>query len=60
MRVEYLVSLPPSGNRLHEHDKEYSEAASLYTKYLAMASTTGVSCSCVTHTCTVIQDTGSM
>lgn len=27
--------------KLHEHDKEYSEAASLYTKYLAMASTTG-------------------
>ena len=30
-------------NRLHEHDKEYGEAASLYTKYLAMANTTGVS-----------------
>ena len=29
--------------RLHEHDKEHSEAAKLYTKYLAMVNTVGVS-----------------
>lgn len=34
-------------HRLHEHDKEYSEAAKLYIKYLAMVSTAGVSNTCV-------------
>ena len=30
-------------SRLHEHDKEHGEAAKLYTKYLTVASTVGVS-----------------
>ena len=50
------MSLYPSGDRLHEHDKEYGEAASLYTKYLAMTNTTGVSCSYYfMHTCKTLE-----
>ena len=30
-------------DRLHEQDKEYGQAASLYTKYLTVVTSTGVS-----------------